>query len=50
MVSHHLVPLKGDRNFLNQVALSRGIKVEDVSGDAYFRRHTKPKLQKLLRQ
>ncbi len=36
----------GDRNFMNQIALSRGIKVNDISGDAYFKAHWLPMLQK----
>jgi len=41
------VPLDGDRNFLNQVALSRGLKLPDPSGDAHFRKHWKPLLERL---
>lgn len=36
----------GDRNFMNQIALSRGIKVNDISGDAYFKAHWLPMLHK----
>lgn len=35
----------GDRNFMNQIALSKGIKVNDISGDAYFKEHWLPKIR-----
>lgn len=40
-----LVRCKGDRNFLNQIALSRGIIAEDISGDAYYREYWTNRLQ-----
>lgn len=43
------VPLAGDRNFLNQVALSRGIRIADPSGDGHFRKHWRPKLEALAK-
>jgi peptidoglycan/xylan/chitin deacetylase (PgdA/CDA1 family) len=39
-----LVPRKGDRSFLNQVSLSRGLRIADPSGDAHFNRYWLPKL------
>ncbi|MEW5848947.1 MAG: polysaccharide deacetylase family protein [Myxococcota bacterium] len=40
-----LVPLKGDRNFLTQVATARGIVVDDVSGEGRFETHWRPLLE-----
>ena len=44
-----LIPFKGDRNFLNLVALSRGIRVHDPSGDGHFKRYWLPRLLALVR-
>ena len=35
----------GDRNFLNQVALTRGLFLPDPSGDRYFQKHWLPKIR-----
>lgn len=43
------IPFEGDRNFLNQVAMSRNLKVVDPSGDRHFRKFWKPKLKALVR-
>jgi peptidoglycan/xylan/chitin deacetylase (PgdA/CDA1 family) len=43
-----LLPLQGDRNFLNQVALSRGLHFPDPSGDGYFEEHWLPKLRRAM--
>ncbi|MCB9558307.1 MAG: polysaccharide deacetylase family protein [Deltaproteobacteria bacterium] len=42
-----LVALRGDRNFLNQIALTRGLRIEDPTGGGHFRRHWKPVLELL---
>lgn len=41
------VPLQGDRNFLNLVAVSRGLRVPDPSGERRFERHWQPQLEAL---
>ena len=41
------IPLRGDRNFLNQVALSKGLKIPDPSGDRHFNRYWRSKFLKL---
>jgi peptidoglycan/xylan/chitin deacetylase (PgdA/CDA1 family) len=39
-----VVKIRSDRNFLNQVAVSRGIRVPDPTGDAHFDRVWRPRL------
>lgn len=41
------VPLAGDRNFLNQVALSKGLRIPDPTGDAHFNKVWQPILSRL---
>ncbi len=41
------LPLIRDRNFLNQVAASRGMKVADPAGSDHFRETWRPKLERL---
>ena len=41
------VVAKGDRNFLNQVAVSRGMKPSDPSGDNHFKTYWLPRIKKL---
>jgi hypothetical protein len=44
------VKIHSDRNFLNQVAVSRGIKVPDPTGDAHFDRVWRPRLTRKKRR
>ncbi len=41
-----LVRCPGDRNFLNQISLSRGITALDISGDKYFQEYWLPLIRK----
>ena len=49
LIDPPLIPLKGDRNFLNQVALSRGISLDDPSGSRHFAKYWKPRIDRLIR-
>ncbi len=43
------IPLQGDRNFLNLVALSRGLRAADPTGEARFRDHWRPLIEAATR-
>jgi peptidoglycan/xylan/chitin deacetylase (PgdA/CDA1 family) len=42
-----VIRMRGDRNFLNQVAVSRGLRIPDPTGSAHFDRVWLPKIRKI---
>lgn len=42
-----VVKIRGDRNFLNQVAVSRGLRIPDPTGSAHFDRVWLPQIRKI---